>query len=234
MARAVESSTDAPRRFYRQSPGERWWFAVILLPALLTAAFVATSGPAIEHDLGLSTSQALQSNGVIGVQVEMSGRNATLKVPTGQSQEQALAVASAIDGIGDVKVDNVARSAAEERACQRLEETMGNADEVLSFAGSSTGLSGSAVGQVSALSKLLLKCPAVTVKVSGHTDGSVVNASVVSLRRAEAVRDALVRDGVKATRIKTQGYGDSLPASSEDTPTGRALNNRVTITLEEE
>lgn len=236
MARAVDSPSNARKRVYRQSPGERWWFAVILLPALLTAAFVMTSGESVERDLALRTSVALQENGVTGVLVEMSGRNAHLKVPTGVSEDQALEVAKSVEGIGDVGAENVARSAAEARACESLEERFGgNADQnPLLFAGSSASLSGGAASEVAAVARLLVKCPTATVAVDGHADGSVVNASVVSLRRAEAVRDALVRGGVKADRINEHGFGDGQPVSFDDTPSGRALNNRVTITLEEE
>ena len=164
----------------------------------------------------------------------MSGRNANLKVPTGQSEAKAVAVAEGVDGIGDVEAENVPRSAVEARSCDRLDETIGSEDEILTFAGSSASLSGSAAGQVSSLAKLMDKCPAATVKIGGHADGSVLNASVVSLRRAEAVCAALARGGVVATRCTAQGYGDTQPASAGDTSADRALNNRVTITLEEE
>ena len=238
MARAVESSHDVTprRRIYRQSPGERWWFAVILLPALLTAAFVTVTGASIERDLGIRTATALQESGLSGVSVTMSGRNAMLKVPTGQSQEKAIEVAQGVEGIGDVDVEHVARNASEARACEALQERLDDVTEGkgLTFGGSSTLLSGPAVSQVSTIGRMLVKCPSVVVSIDGHTDASVINAPLVSLRRAETVRDALARAGVKTTRMKANGYGDSHPASTEDSSEGRALNNRVNITLEEE
>ena len=72
-------------------------------------------------------------------------------------------------------------------------------------------------------------CPAAQVSVEGYVDSTIIGGSTLSLRRAEAVKAALVKAGVKAGRIQTQGFGDSYPAASNDTAQGRALNNRVEL-----
>ena len=102
------------------------------------------------------------------------------------------------------------------------------------FAGGSSSLSGSASAQVAAIGKLIVKCPSARVKVDGHADASVLDKSSVSLRRAEGVRNALVRYGVKAARIEVNGYGDTFPIARDDSPEARAANNRVVITVSEE
>ena len=76
--------------------------------------------------------------------------------------------------------------------------------------------------------------PGWLIVVSGHTDntGSVQLNQTLSLQRAEAVRNWM-RDSwdVPESCIDVQGYGDSRPVASNDTPDGRAHNRRVEISL---
>lgn len=237
MARAAVPSGDSPsKRLYRSGPGERWWFALLLVPALLTAFVVYSRGGAIEDALQKDTVAALRAGGLEKTTASFSGRNVTLKVPTGESQKKARDAIASVEGIGSVDVVHVARNAAEARACATLEgrlATLADNGQVR-FAGSSTSLASGAAGVVHTIGGLLVKCPGATVAVEGYTDGSVLNGSTVSLRRAEAVRAMLVRDGVKGSRIKASGFGDSFPVSTANTPEARAANNRVAITLDEE
>ena len=78
------------------------------------------------------------------------------------------------------------------------------------------------------------KDPSRRVRIEGHTDnrGSDNLNQVLSQRRAEAVRDALVQRGVDAARITAVGLGKSVPAATNDSPEGRAKNRRVEVILE--
>jgi outer membrane protein OmpA-like peptidoglycan-associated protein len=238
MARAVAPADGSPRRkLYREgSPGERWWFALLLVPASLTALAVYLGGGSVEAELQQQTAASLQAAGLTGVTVDMHGRNATLNVPTGQNEATAKTAAESIAGLGDIEVKHVARNAAEARACEDLQTKIDSATggRGVRFEGSSTSLSGAGAASVHAIAKLLVRCPSADVVANGYTDGSVLNGSTVSLRRAETVRKALVRDGVKVTSVDTQGFGDSFPLSTQDSPAGRAANNRVSITLVED
>jgi outer membrane protein OmpA-like peptidoglycan-associated protein len=74
--------------------------------------------------------------------------------------------------------------------------------------------------------------PAWQVTVEGHTDniGSAAYNNELSLRRANAVRTALVsRYHMDANRIAAQGFGLSKPIESNTTPEGRAHNRRVEL-----
>jgi outer membrane protein OmpA-like peptidoglycan-associated protein len=76
--------------------------------------------------------------------------------------------------------------------------------------------------------------PSRRVRIEGHTDnrgGANLN-QVLSQRRAEAVRDALVQRGVDAARISVVGLGADRPLAPNDTDAGRARNRRVEIILE--
>lgn len=76
--------------------------------------------------------------------------------------------------------------------------------------------------------------PGWLIVVSGHTDntGSVLLNQTLSLQRAEAVRNWMRDTGdIPESCFAVQGYGDSRPIASNDTPDGRAHNRRVEISL---
>jgi len=70
----------------------------------------------------------------------------------------------------------------------------------------------------------------LNVEIAGHTDSygsSSMNLSL-SKRRAEAVKDYLVKNGIDTRRITPAGYGETKPlASNDDEDDGRELNRRV-------
>ena len=71
------------------------------------------------------------------------------------------------------------------------------------------------------------------VRIEGHTDatGSPDANRALSLRRAEAVRDALVAAGISPQRIAVSGEGSAQPVASNDEAEGRARNRRVVVRL---
>jgi len=75
------------------------------------------------------------------------------------------------------------------------------------------------------------KYPDAKLVVSGHTDnrGSKAYNQKLSERRAAAVKAYLVKKGVAAERISTQGYGLDQPVADNKTAEGRAKNRRVEI-----
>jgi outer membrane protein OmpA-like peptidoglycan-associated protein len=75
--------------------------------------------------------------------------------------------------------------------------------------------------------------PTRTALIEGFTDsrGSKSANLDLSLRRAGALRHALIDEGVFAGRLETRGYGDAHPASTNSTAAGRRMNRRVEIVL---
>lgn len=76
--------------------------------------------------------------------------------------------------------------------------------------------------------------PGWLIVVAGHTDntGNTQLNQTLSLKRAEAVRDWMRDTGdVPESCFAVQGYGESRPVATNDTPEGRALNRRVEISL---
>ena len=73
----------------------------------------------------------------------------------------------------------------------------------------------------------------VVVEIGGHTDadGTDEHNDLLSERRANSVKEYLVKRGIKADRLFTHGYGEGSPVSDNDTPAGKKLNRRTEITI---
>ena len=82
----------------------------------------------------------------------------------------------------------------------------------------------------------LKQYPKRKVLVEGYTDskGSASHNQKLSERRADAVRTALVDNGIDEDRITTRGYGKAFPVAENDTPSNRQMNRRVEITLSDD
>lgn len=78
---------------------------------------------------------------------------------------------------------------------------------------------------------ILKENPTLNVSVEGHTDsvGSDAYNLKLSLRRANAVKQFLMKEGVAESRLTTRGLGESQPVASNDTDDGRAQNRRVEL-----
>jgi flagellar motor protein MotB len=94
---------------------------------------------------------------------------------------------------------------------------------VSSFAGQRLN----SVPQLARVAAVLSRYPNLRVACEGYM--SEENSDPESLRRAEAVRTALIENGVVASSISTQGYGNSRPVGPNTTAEGRASNSRVEI-----
>lgn len=85
-------------------------------------------------------------------------------------------------------------------------------------------------GVIKDIANVLKENPEVKVKIVGHTDsdGDEAKNLELSKKRAEAVKQFLIKEfGIDASRITTDGKGESQPSDSNTTSEGKANNRRV-------
>ncbi len=103
----------------------------------------------------------------------------------------------------------------------------------LLFDTDSARLGGASADQVTRLADFFRQYPQRRASIEGYTDstGGTEHNKVLSGRRAEAVRAALISQGVDASRLSAQGLGQGFPVAGNDNAAGRQANRRVEIVL---
>jgi len=105
--------------------------------------------------------------------------------------------------------------------------------EDLNFETGSTQLTPESVGTVNSLVAVLTAYPAVNVALDGHTDntGDPAANKKLSLDRATAVKDLMVKGGIADSRMTASGYGQENPVAPNDTDQARAKNRRLEMVV---
>lgn len=82
--------------------------------------------------------------------------------------------------------------------------------------------------------EVLRQYPDIRVEVAGHTDSIGTDAynQGLSERRAKAVYDYLVGNGIDAGRLTQRGYGESRPIADNATREGRQRNRRTELVVQ--
>ena len=75
------------------------------------------------------------------------------------------------------------------------------------------------------------KDASVKYVINGHSsaEGSPAHNMSLSIDRANSVKSFLVNAGIDAANFSIKGFGEKVPASSNDTEEGKSLNRRVEI-----
>jgi outer membrane protein OmpA-like peptidoglycan-associated protein len=82
------------------------------------------------------------------------------------------------------------------------------------------------------IAAILTENPNVRVRIVGHTDSDGAdNANLdLSKRRGASVKDELVKSfSIDASRIESDGLGETRPVAPNDSPANKALNRRVEL-----
>ncbi len=103
----------------------------------------------------------------------------------------------------------------------------------LTFKRNSSQIFKSGYAQIATFAEFLKQNPAYKVEIIGHTDsiGKAESNMILSNARAEAVKDALVEQGIKESRLSFTGRGELEPLVSNRTAEGRKTNRRIEIKL---
>jgi outer membrane protein OmpA-like peptidoglycan-associated protein len=90
-------------------------------------------------------------------------------------------------------------------------------------------LRSSAQGQLARIAAIVIANPGLSVEVDGHSDSE--SNTPLSWRRAEAVRESLIRSGLPPNTVISRGLGNTRPLTSNATAAGREMNMRVEIVI---
>jgi OOP family OmpA-OmpF porin len=135
---------------------------------------------------------------------------------------------------GDVKLDSVRIGVKPEspplpvNACQPAFSGLLAKGQIL-FSTGSAELSRDSLPLLDHLVDVAQRCKEAEIAIEGHTDsiGEQGDNMDLSRRRAAAVVSYIGAAGIDTSRMSSEGYGETRPIASNDTPEGRAQNRRI-------
>jgi outer membrane protein OmpA-like peptidoglycan-associated protein len=82
---------------------------------------------------------------------------------------------------------------------------------------------------INKIATFMKEYPSISFSIEGHTDsdGDAVSNQALSEARSEAIKQALIKFGIRDYRLRTKGYGESKPLTSNATAEGKSINRRV-------
>ena len=146
------------------------------------------------------------------------------------------------DTDGDTVVDPDDRCPTEfgtvaNKGCPDIEEEdvviLEDATQNINFETASANLTASSRTILDNVADIMRRYAAYSLAIGGHTDsiGSAESNQSLSERRARAVLDYLVSQGISAGRMTSQGFGETQPIADNRYAAGREENRRVTLDL---
>lgn len=99
------------------------------------------------------------------------------------------------------------------------------------FATNSSSLNSASQNALSQFAASLKNNPDTDVQITGHTDntGSDAINNPLSEKRAQAVYNFLLQQGVAGNRMTSSGMGSTQPVADNSTSAGKAQNRRVEV-----
>ncbi|MBK8947272.1 MAG: OmpA family protein [Ignavibacteriae bacterium] len=85
------------------------------------------------------------------------------------------------------------------------------------------------MGIINAIVEMMNEHQYLNFSIEGHTDsdGDDFSNQKLSEERAEAVKKAIIELNISEDRLKSKGFGESVPVDNNSTPEGKANNRRV-------
>ncbi|MBQ0788061.1 MAG: OmpA family protein [Oceanihabitans sp.] len=111
--------------------------------------------------------------------------------------------------------------------------TLNNYARTILFASAKSSFKQETYPVLQAITAILKEYPESNFTLEGHTDSDGPKSSnqLLSERRANAVRDYLISNGVNAERLVAAGFGEDYPIDSNATRAGKKNNRRVEVKL---
>lgn len=193
-------------------------FANIWLP--LTAMLLSACAAKPER-ITLLPSPSGQASAVV---VTSAAGAATLSVPYAEAVVARGEIATGLSDAASVEARYGATIAAIPPRVQRF---------TVYFEFGGEALTAAAEPEIARLMQSIDAHPAVEIVVTGHTDrvGALAFNDALSLKRAQLVKDMLIRRGLPAERIAVHGRGEREPLVPTEDEANEPRNRRVEIKL---
>lgn len=87
--------------------------------------------------------------------------------------------------------------------------------------------------QITNIALILSSFPKTKIEIAGYTDnlGNPKSNETLSLKRANSIKDALVKLKITEDRITTKGYGQEFPLFKNDNEANRKENRRIAVKI---
>jgi outer membrane protein OmpA-like peptidoglycan-associated protein len=216
----------------RTSGGNRWLWPVIGVAAVALVWFFVTRGraPSVSSTIGAGAaavdSAAIRAGTVVQAAAgEVKGAIGGL----GALVKRALPGGVTLD-VPEFGIESKLIAFIEDKSRPVNDTTWFDFDR-LNFATGAATILPESQEQLNNIVAMLKAYPNVNVKVGGYTDnvGDVAANLQLSQRRADAVMQALVSNGIPANRLRAEGYGEQHPVADNTTEEGRARNRRIAL-----
>ncbi|MDH2273733.1 OmpA family protein [Moraxella porci] len=202
---------------------------------------VLASSVALAGCANTGTGTATPNKAVLGAVAGALGGAAISKATGGEKTGRDAAIGAAVGAAAGAYMERQAKQIQQQMAGTGVtvnhDTTTGNINLTMpgniTFAHDDATLNSAFLGSLNQLAATMRQYGETTIVVAGHTDstGQAAYNQALSERRAAAVRNYLVSQGVSASRIQTVGYGMRQPVATNATEAGRAQNRRVELTI---
>ena len=160
-------------------------------------------------------------------------REMAQKKAAAEAKEKAEAVAKAAAEAKE-KAEAVAKADAEVKAAARLKADQEALAEItILYTNNNWDLTAESIVKLQGVVTALTARPEINIRIDGHSDsyGTSKNNIKASRNRAQGAAKFLVKNGIAASRLQVNAYGEDKPIASNNTKAGMAQNRRIEIRI---
>jgi outer membrane protein OmpA-like peptidoglycan-associated protein len=155
------------------------------------------------------------------------------KKAAAQAKEKAEALAK-VAAEAKEKAEAVAKADAEMKAAAQLKADQEAMVEItILYTNNNWDLTAESIAKLKGVVSTLTDRPEINVRIDGHSDsfGTSKNNIKASRNRAQGAATFLIKNGIAASRLQVNAYGEDKPVASNKTKDGMALNRRIEIRI---
>ena len=155
------------------------------------------------------------------------------KKAAAQAKEKAEALAK-VAAEAKEKAEAVAKADAEMKAAAQFKADQEAMVEItILYTNNNWDLTAESIAKLKGVVSTLTARPEINVRIDGHSDsfGTSKNNIKASRNRAQGAATFLIKNGIAASRLQVNAYGEDKPVASNKTKDGMALNRRIEIRI---